>query len=176
MQRTISFIPGVSINYRVAENATDSNLWRLEIWKYSMIELKNYWLIGRGLAFDVKEAIAQLGVTVGQGGPYQAFHTHTYHSGPITLLIDFGIPGLITGLCFMIFALRKVINMGMRYSKVSLFEEQYFLFSCVNLVWLVFSFWFVFGDPKSLCTLILLVSHLMVLYNSLNIINKESLN
>jgi len=172
MQRAISFIPGVSINYQVALNAQDSNTWRVEIWKYAMIELEHYWIIGRGLAFNVKDALDQIGLAVGEGNPFQNFHTHNYHSGPITLLIDFGLPGLICGLFFTIFAVRRTSMLTKSFSNSSKFEEQYFLFLCVSLIWYVFSFWFVFGDPRSFNKLILLTSHVLIIHNSLKSINK----
>ena len=172
MQRTLSFIPGVSINYQVALNAQDSNSWRIEIWSYAISEIKNYWLVGRGVAFNVQDAVDRLGITVGQGNTYQAFLTHTYHSGPITLLVDFGIPGLITAFVFMIFVFKKVLKIATQFSKIDLFEEQYFLFLCVSLMWSIFSFWFVFGDPRSLSKLLLLTAHVMIISNSLKKIYK----
>lgn len=173
MQRSLSFIPGISINYDVVLNAQDSNLWRIKIWSYAISELKDYWLVGRGVAFNVRDAISQLGVTVGQGSPLQAFHTHTYHSGPITLLVDFGIPGLIVGLLFMIFIVRKVSKIANVFAGSKFFEEQYFTYLCVSLLWTTFAFWFVFGDPRELSKLILLSSHVMIVFNSLKKINSE---
>jgi hypothetical protein len=168
MQRAVSFVPGATVDFRVAEDAAGSIEWRMEIWGYAWSELSRYWLIGRGVAFDVMAAVEALGIEVGLGGPFQAFQTHTYHSGPITLIIDFGIPGALIFTAFMIFAFKSVWKIATQVAKKPTFENQYLLFLCVYLLWLIFAFWFVFGDVGGLSTIIMLMAQIFILNQSMN--------
>ena len=176
MQRAVSFVPGTTIDLKVAENASNSIEWRVEIWDYAWAEFHNYWLIGRGVAFDVMAAVQNLGVEVGLGGPFQAFHTHTYHSGPITLIIDFGIPGTLIFGAFMIFVIKSVWNIAKQISSRHEIEYQYLLFYCVYVLWLIFAFWFVYGDVNSLSKIIMITSQIFIINSSLKDAEKENDN
>lgn len=167
MQRAVSFVPGTKIDFLVAADAEGSIEWRVEIWGYAWSELSRYWLIGRGVAFDVMAAVQDLGLEAGVGGPFQAFHTHTYHSGPITLIIDFGIPGTLIYAAFMIVSIRSVWRIAVDVALKSTFEHQYLLFLCVYLLWLIFSFWAVFGDVGTLSTIIMIMAQIFILNASL---------
>ena len=87
IQRAISFIPGTKIDAQVMVNATDSIEWRVEIWKVAMEHFDQYWLIGRGITFDVFGGIDQMGASLskGLGDTLYAYFMHAYHSGPITM-------------------------------------------------------------------------------------------
>lgn len=167
MQRAVSFVPGTTIDFMVAKNAAHSVDWRVEIWGYAIKDLPDYWLIGRGVAFDVMAAVQDLGIEVGLGGPFQAYHTHTYHSGPITLLIDFGIPGTLIYFAFMVFVFKTVWRIAKKIANRTELEYQYLLFYCVYVMWLIFCFWFVFGDVDYLSNIIMLTSQILIVYSSL---------
>lgn len=168
MQRAVSFVPGATIDFKVAENAAHSVDWRVEIWGHAMNDLPEYWLLGRGVAFDVMSAVQELGLEAGLGGSFQAYHTHTYHSGPITLLIDFGIPGLVIYLGFMIFILKKSWVIAKEAAPINDWKHQYLLFLCVQQIWLVFTFWFIFGDVGYLSNLVMQMALIMIIYRSIN--------
>ena len=61
MQRTFSFIPGVTVDARVMDNASGSVEWRVEIWQYCIKKIPEYLVLGRGSAFDVSETISMIG-------------------------------------------------------------------------------------------------------------------
>jgi len=173
MQRAVSFVPGAVIDYKVAEGAANTVDWRIEIWGYAIADFPEYWLIGRGVAFDVMNAVQSLGLEIGYGGPFQAYHTHTYHSGPITLLIDFGIPGLLICAGFMIVVVRMIWKIAYEVANETSMESRYILFLCVYVMWLIFAFWFVYGDVGSLSTIIMLSSQIFIFSASLK--NDEAL-
>ena len=52
IQRALSFIPGLNVGTIAIENATDTTIWRIEIWKLALKDFWNYALVGRGLAWD----------------------------------------------------------------------------------------------------------------------------
>ncbi len=147
LQRALSFIPGTHVDVSIAHNATDSITWRFEIWGYCLAHAKQYLLVGRGMAFDVMQTVAELSTSDIMGfSPWFAYETHAYHSGPLSLLIDYGIPGLLIYIAFTWFAFRQVWRYATRLSKLNTFESRFALYLCVNLLWSFFAFFFVYGD------------------------------
>ena len=57
-----------------------------------------YLWIGRGSTFNVFDTVDNLSQSdIMLYTPWFAFQTHAYHSGPLTLLIDYGLPGFLIG-------------------------------------------------------------------------------
>lgn len=167
MQRAVSFVPFTQIDYRVIMNAAHSVDWRVEIWDFALQDLSRYWLVGRGVAFNVLEAIQSLGLAVGSGDSFQAYHTHTYHSGPITLLIDFGIPGLLIFLGFTIFLIKIIYRIATDVAKESTLASKYILYLSVSFFFQAVSFWLIFGDVGWLSELIMMAATIFILNGSL---------
>jgi hypothetical protein len=168
MQRAVSFVPGAQIDMMVAMDAQHSIDWRVEIWNYAWEDLDRYWLIGRGVAFDVLAAIEDLGLAAGSGNTFQAYHTHTYHSGPITALIDFGVPGALVLLGFMIAAGKYLVRHAKKIMTIDTFEARYVLYLCVSLLWQFIAFWFVFGDVYGIARMFMSFSVIVVLLQTVN--------
>jgi hypothetical protein len=146
-QRTVSFIPGTSIEYGAAKNAQGSIEWRLEIWRYCLEKCHDYLLIGRGSAFKVNETAAGLGISdIQTYSPFFAFETRSYHSGPLALLIDYGIPGLVIVSWFMILLLRRFWRYGVLFGSVDSFACRYALYWSAFMIWHIFSFYLVYGS------------------------------
>lgn len=104
LQRCIAFVPGVKISYVARQSAESSSGWRLEIWRSVLPEVPKYLLLGKGLGIDANDLMEyydlgnnQVGGEVG-GGLAAA---GDYHSGPLTLIIPFGIWGAIAFLWFL---------------------------------------------------------------------------
>ena len=165
IQRAVSFVPFVQVDQVVAIDAQTSIEWRLEIWNYGWAKFDQYWLIGRGVAFDVYEFIASIGNALGMGlqSTYFAYLGHVYHSGPVTLLIDYGLPGTVLFLGFMISAGTFMVKQIKRIMYIDSFEARYVLYLCVSLLWQFVAFWLVFGDSLALGRMVMQFSLILVL-------------
>jgi hypothetical protein len=107
VQRALSFLPG-RFDPLAVESGSATITWRVEMWKQVLPEVPRYLFRGKGFAFDPgdlylaaesqhrfqSEALAGT-ITVGD-----------YHSGPLSILIPFGIYGMIAFLWVLIAGLR----------------------------------------------------------------------
>jgi hypothetical protein len=169
MQRAVSFVPGARVDVAVAQSAEGSVEWRLEIWKEAMSHFDEYWLIGRGVTFDVYGFIDQMGAELGQGlnSTLFGYLSHNYHSGPVTMLIDFGVPATVLLLFFMLISGRCTIQISHKVMHQDTFESRYLLFLCMNLLWKYFSFWAVFGGKNDLVGFFMMFAALLIVSRSL---------
>jgi len=104
MQRTISFLP-VEIDPVVKETAISSSDWRIEIWKLVVPEIPKYLIKGKGYAIDPGDLyMASFGSSV-----LGAALCGDYHSGPLTLIIPFGIFGVIAFTWFVVSCYRYML-------------------------------------------------------------------
>jgi hypothetical protein len=99
-QRSLSWVPFADISSLASRSASGTTAWRFDVWRQVWELLPKYWLIGRGFALQAsdfyvlsysREASIEWAVT-----------THNYHSGPLSMLIDLGIFGLLFGSGIMI--------------------------------------------------------------------------
>jgi hypothetical protein len=96
VQRSLSWLPFSGISHVATESAGATSQWRLHLWHAMLDMLPKYWLVGRGFAFGeahVAEAWFLAGID-----PHKvayAIATHNYHNGPLGILIDLGILGLL---------------------------------------------------------------------------------
>lgn len=106
-QRMFAWVPGVNISIEAYESAHGTSEWRVEMWRKVLPMLKDYWLIGRGLAFDLTDAYGSWTLASDRTTMHEFFiATHQYHNGPLYLLVDYGIPGFIFATGFMFSSVR----------------------------------------------------------------------
>jgi hypothetical protein len=147
IQRSISFIPGTHVPHEVAMNATESVEWRVEIWTFCLQHAREYLLIGRGVTFNVVDVIKNTSFADLRGQTtWFMFETHSYHSGPLSLLIDLGIPGVIIHFLFTVYAIKRFWRYAVKLAKIDTFEAKFALYYCVVLLWDLVSFYVVFGS------------------------------
>ncbi|HVM47504.1 MAG TPA: O-antigen ligase family protein [Candidatus Acidoferrum sp.] len=95
-QRAITFLPGRFDPFAVA-NASASVDWRLEMWRLVLPDVPRYFFHGKGYAFDPGD----LYLAGQSANRFQAdaldptIVAGEYHNGPLSLLIPFGIYGVI---------------------------------------------------------------------------------
>ncbi len=155
VQRAASIIPGIEVDYAVAKNAEHSVNWRLEIWGYCIEQSKQYLVLGRGSAFDVAETAGNLGVNdLAISSPWLAFQTRNYHSGPLSLLIDYGLPGFLVMLAFVVLVFKRLWGFALKLGRIDTFYSRYALFLCVSLMMLFFKYFFIMGNIPELGRLI----------------------
>lgn len=174
LQRAISFVPGTHIDVRTAGDAAHSISWRLEIWGYCLGQAKQFWLIGRGSAFNVWETAGNLGVgDIQTGSPWFAFQTRSYHSGPLSLLIDYGVPGLLVAFWLTGLVFKRMWRLATRLARLDTFESRYALFLCVSILWQWVAFYLVFGAMTGFAKLIVSTAATLVISGSVFILMKS---
>jgi hypothetical protein len=146
VQRALSIVPGAQVTAAVEQSAQSSSDWRVELWKYALTQAPHYFLVGRGMTIDVMDVLAQGGVTDFFGvNTWFYFQTHAYHSGPIALLIDLGIPGTIIYVLFSVVVWQTMGRYAKQLAKMDTFESRFALFNCVFVIWSFIGFYLIFG-------------------------------
>jgi hypothetical protein len=98
--------------------------------------------------------------------PWFAFETRSYHSGPLSLLLDYGLPGLLLGLWLAGLVLRRFWQTAVRLAKIDTIESRYALFLSVFVLWQWVAFFLVFGSIVTLANMIATLAAAMVVSNS----------
>lgn len=116
VQRSISFLP-VQIDPAIRRDAAGTLDWRLEMWRVTLPIVPRYLLLGKGYNFDGTDYyLTTLGAERGMFRAYDAaIISSDYHQGILTLIIPFGIWGLLAFLAFCGASLR-VLYRNYRYS------------------------------------------------------------
>ena len=125
MQRTLSFLP-IDIDPVALSSAQVSTEWRLMMWKRVWPQVPQYLFIGKGYALSSRELEL---MTRGRGQSDTsdiAVLAGDYHSGPLSLLMPFGIFGAITFIWFIIASI-KVLSKNYRFSDPALLNVNRFL-------------------------------------------------
>jgi hypothetical protein len=108
VQRCLAFLP-VKISAVARMNAEASSDWRLEMWKSLLPEIPHYFFLGKGLVFDANEMAMYWSLgdsqAMGQVGGGLAL-AGDYHNGPLSIIIPFGIWGVIGFLWFLVASMR----------------------------------------------------------------------
>lgn len=159
MIRSVSFLPGVEASGAVAESARKSTEWRFLVWEYCLREAPRYFLIGRGLAFDVAQW-AWLQVSV-YSSPEFFYGTHSYHNGPLALLLDFGVFGLITMTGFFISSSMDAIRRLRSIKAKNTIYYKFAVYMTVLHIWMVVKFYLIYGDLNYY------LSRMMIIYTTL---------
>jgi hypothetical protein len=106
-QRALSFLPGRFDSVAV-ESARTTVGWRLEMWKQLLPEVPKHLFRGKGFALDPTD----LYLAAESGRRFQGealigtIVAGDYHNGPLSILIPFGIYGMIAFLWFLIAGVR----------------------------------------------------------------------
>ncbi len=127
MQRSMSFLP-IDVHPMARQDAAGTLEWRLLIWKTVLPDVPKYLLLGKGFTYSGTDMLLT------QEAQHRGFYTSyestlidgNYHSGPLTLIIPFGIFG---GLAFVIFCWNslRVLRSNYRYGDPSLAKINTFL-------------------------------------------------
>jgi hypothetical protein len=110
VQRTLSFLP-VNVDPMVRQAADESSQWRLEIWRMVLPDVPKYLLKGKGYSVDPHALEGSVDPTVRVfDQTYTPILTGEYHNGPLSIIIPFGIFGLIGFVWFVTAALRVLYH------------------------------------------------------------------
>ena len=104
-QRVLSFLPMININAGVRGDAQASLNWRIEMWRALLPQVPAHLLLGKGYAISQEDYAlmardtAFYNIDPAQQGLALA---GDYHSGPLSVILPFGIWGAIAFLWFLI--------------------------------------------------------------------------
>lgn len=147
MQRTVSFLPFIEVDEAVQSVATSSLNWRFELWRnYCLPNIPKYLLVGRGLAHDIA-GFAWLADSWYASGEF-FYQMGRYHSGPFSLLLDFGLIGTISFTVFFMLFVRDGWATIHRYKlkQRDSLVAQYYIYLTILMSYELFAFFFIFGD------------------------------
>jgi hypothetical protein len=148
VQRAISFLP-VNVDSEILADAKGSTEWRVGMWTAVSREIPQYLIIGKGFSINPDElfSVVEAGRMGLQTADYEgSMLAGDYHSGPLSVLIPFGIFGMI-GFLWILYGGYRVLSMNLRYGDPRLRR--------INTVLLAFyisyciSFIFIFGALQS---------------------------
>ncbi len=146
VQRTLSFLP-IEIDTMTAMDAEGSVEWRLAMWERTVPEVPHYLLLGKGYGidpgvFEMVEANNMKGFE-----PFEAAYlAGDYHSGPLSVVMPFGIWGVF-GFLWFLQAGTKALYRNYRYSPPELKGTNTFFLA--YFVAKVIFFFAVFGSLYS---------------------------
>jgi hypothetical protein len=148
-QRALAFLP-LNLDAEAVASAQDSTEWRLRMWEALLPQIPPHLLLGKGLAFssaDYDEMMSGNIIMQEMAERFDASEgalalSNDFHNGMISLIIPFGIWGVITMVWF-IFAGLWVMWRNMKYCRpeiktsctllyvLYLYETVYFV-SCIG--------------------------------------------
>jgi hypothetical protein len=145
VQRALSFLP-LNIDAGVRRDAQSSLGWRLEMWQALLPQVPPHLLLGKGYAISQEDYQLM--------GRDTAFHSNDpaeqglalagdYHSGPLSVIIPFGIWGVITFSWFLIAGL-WVLKRNRLYGDPTLQTVNTFIYAA--FLTKIISFLFIFGS------------------------------
>lgn len=113
VQRTLSFLPGVKVNPVVRTDAQASLDWRLDMWRALLPEIPAHLILGKGYAITPEDF-----QVMERNSPFQAINPANqglalagdYHSGPLSVILPFGIWGAVAFLWFLIAGIWALYN------------------------------------------------------------------
>jgi len=145
-QRALAFLP-LDISPDARMSAEDSTEWRLEIWDALLPQIPQYLLLGKGFAFTAATFTESMGndatfrnVLDAADNPLAL--SSDFHSGPLSVIIPFGIWGVIAWLWFWAAGF-WVIWRNYRYGDAALRHINVFFFAF--FIAKCFTFLFIFG-------------------------------
>jgi hypothetical protein len=148
IQRSLAILP-LDISWEARQNAEESSEWRIKMWKDLLPQIPAHLLLGKGYAISMEDTELM--------GRDTAFHSVNagqqalaisgdYHNGPLSVVLPFGIWGVMVVLWLMI-AGAWVMYCNYRHGDESLRNINTYLW--VSYLYTVLRFLFVYGALSS---------------------------
>jgi hypothetical protein len=147
VQRSLSLLP-LDINPAARADAKGTSEWRLTMWKMILPDVPRHFWLGKGYTASAADYyMAQESARRGLADPSELSRiAGDYHSGPLSVIIPFGIWGVIAFLAFLI-AAGRVLYFNYRNGVPELRNINIFLFAL--FIGQVIFFFLVFGAVNS---------------------------
>jgi hypothetical protein len=148
VQRTLSVLPILEVDPIAEADARESTEWRVDMWKRLWPMIPKYFWKGKGYSIDpVDLYFAHEGVRRGTLRNFEpALVAGEYHNGGLSVLIGFGILGLITFVMILVASIRVLIR-HVRHGDPELRTINVFLLA--HFIARTISFFAVFGAVAS---------------------------
>ena len=138
-QRTLAFLP-LKVDPVARQDAQNTLNWRVDMWRALLPQVPQHLLLGKGFAITHEDD-----EMMGWNSPFQTVDpsqqglalSFDYHNGPLSVVLPFGIWGVIAFLWFMAASLR-VMYCNFRYGDPSLQTYNTFLFADFFITFLLF--------------------------------------
>lgn len=147
VQRALSVLP-IDVSPAARLDAMGSTDWRLRMWQAAMRDVPQHLWVGKGYTASASEYfLTQQASRYGMAEDYElSLIAGDYHNGPLSILIPFGVFGMLAFLAFL-WAGSSVLYQNFRYGPSNLKIINAFLLSCFAVR--VFFFFAVFGGVHS---------------------------
>jgi hypothetical protein len=143
VQRTLTVIPFLPVSSFAKLDAQGSSDWRFEMWKILLPEVRHYFWVGKGYAINPTDMfLAEESARRGVGDRYQGvLVTGDYHSGPLSVIIPFGIAGVIAFSAVLFFGGRVLYrNWKFGAPEFKNINQALFAFFLTKVIFYVFVF------------------------------------
>jgi O-Antigen ligase len=129
-QRSLAFLP-LKIDPLARRDAEGTADWRLAIWKAELPQVRQHFFLGKGLAMTAKDFDFSITTLQGTTAITSADQDPSalagdYHNGPLSVIIPFGIWGVLAFLWFLAAAFRALYD-NYRYGDLALRTVNAFL-------------------------------------------------
>lgn len=135
MQRALSWLPGITISQVAAESAEGTVSWRLDLWHEAAKDIPQYFLLGKGFGFNGTEMTRIM--MSDPNSIYWALVSGAYHNGYLSLLLLFGIGGLVLGLWILVAVVWrhwKLVRARWNNPSLQRAHQAFFAFSAMSLI------------------------------------------
>ncbi len=158
-QRAASMVPFVKVSAIASEGAQNTLEWRIELWKKALTEeLPRYWLVGKGVAFSLQDALFVMSNPDPNMRRFEGFMvTRNYHNGPISVLLQLGVPGLVAALGFMFVGAKHHMHLTRGAWNSSTLSDCHRIILAIFLARII-QFLFLHGDISPLASLLFLLA------------------
>jgi hypothetical protein len=107
-QRALAFLP-LKLDPVARRDAESTEEWRLQIWKDALPTVPQYLLLGKGYAISQSDLLTATSQSFRYASDIESVDiVGNYHSGPLSVVIPFGIWGVIAIFWFWIASLRAL--------------------------------------------------------------------
>jgi O-antigen ligase len=148
VQRALAVLP-LKIDPVARADAEGSTEWRIRMWKAVLPQVPQYLLLGKGYALTPGELAYMTGPTAATAvseDQWEAALAGDYHNGPLSVLIPFGIWGMLAFIWLLVAACR-VLYRNYKYGDASLKTINAFLLAM--FVSRIIMFFAIFGALSS---------------------------
>lgn len=148
MQRTLAILP-IEVDPMARATAEGSSEWRREIWRVTIPEIPKYLLLGKGYAISREDLSYMMDASFGEGRRVEdrsATIAGDFHNGPLSVIIPFGIWGVL-GFVWFLIAGYRVLRRNYLFGGLDLAKVNTFLL--VSYLVATISFVFVMGSLQT---------------------------
>ena len=131
MQRSMAFLP-VDLDPMARLSADASTEWRVQMWREVIPLIPQYLIVGKGYGFSARDmAMINADARGGANGLEGTEMAGDYHNGALSVIIPFGIFGVI-GFGWFVYAVTRVLYQNYKFGNPELQTINTFMFGyCV---------------------------------------------